>query len=123
MTDSVAQMEIGENGNHIAALAFGNTAEIFMYFNTITGPSLTRTSVINRLSNFTQLGGVTRIDIALLRAQTEIFTVANGMRNSDEIRKVGNENMILYTCSLTTVVRQLVYIMKLSGILYKHKFA
>lgn len=113
MTDSVAKMEIGENGNHISAISFGDTAEVFMDFNTITGARLTRTAIINSLSNFTKRGGLTRIDLALLKADTDVFTEANGMRVSGEIRKVGfrewNINVHAQFCShgiITISIRQ-----------------
>lgn len=88
MTETIGRMEIGENGNHIAAISFGNTASVFMRFNTITGADLTRRNLVNRFTNFPKNGGLTRIDLALLRADSDVFTVASGMRTASDIRKV-----------------------------------
>lgn len=88
MTETIGRMEIGPTGNHIAAISFGNTAEIFMRFDTVTGANLTRRNLINRFANFPKNGGLTRIDLALLLAETDVFTAANGMRTDSDIRKV-----------------------------------
>ena len=88
MTETIGRMEIGPTGNHIAAISFGNNAEIFIRFDTVTGANLTRRNLINRFANFPKNGGLTRIDLALLLAETDVFTAANGMRTDSDIRKV-----------------------------------
>ncbi|XP_028394545.1 uncharacterized protein LOC114518753 [Dendronephthya gigantea] len=88
MTDSLSKMDISPDGNHIAGISFGNTANLFMRFNTITGSNLNRRNLINEFNNFPKNGGVTRIDLALLRAEIDVFTAANGMRTDTDIRKI-----------------------------------
>ena len=88
MTETIGRMEIGPTGNHIAALSFGNTANIFLRFDTVTGADLTRRNLVNMFANFTKNGGLTRIDLALLMAESDIFKAENGMRTDPIIRKV-----------------------------------
>ena len=89
MTETIGRMEIGPTGNHIAAVSFGNTAEVFMRFDTVTGADLNRRNLANIFANFTKNGGLTRIDLALLMAERDIFAEENGMRTDPDIRKVG----------------------------------
>ena len=88
MTETIGRMEIGPTGNHIAAVSFGNTANIFLRFDTVTGADLTRRNLVNMFANFTKNGGLTRIDLALLMAERDIFKAENGMRTDPDIRKV-----------------------------------
>ena len=88
MIETIGRMEIGPTGNHIAAISFGNTAEVFMHFNTVTGANLNRSNLINQFANFPKNGGLTRIDLALLLAETDVFTASNGMRTDADVRKV-----------------------------------
>jgi uncharacterized protein YegL len=88
MIDTISRLEIGPTGNHIAAISFGNTANIFMRFDNITGENLNQRNLITQFANFPQNGGVTRIDLALLLAEADIFREANGMRTAADIRKV-----------------------------------
>ena len=88
LINTIGRMEIGPTGNHIAAISFGNVASIFMRFNTITGANLNRPNLRAQFANFPKNNGVTRIDRALLRAESDIFTEANGMRTAADIRKV-----------------------------------
>ena len=92
MTETIGRMEIGPTGNHIAAVSFGNTAEVFMRFDTVTGADLNRRNLVNIFANFTKNGGLTRIDLALLMAERDIFAEENGMRTDPDIRKVGKSN-------------------------------
>ena len=88
MVDTIGRMEISPTGNHIAAISFGNTANIFMRFDTVTGANLNRRNLMNRFANFPKNGGLTRIDLALLVAEADVFKAANGMRTAANIRKV-----------------------------------
>lgn len=88
MTDTLSKMDFSPDGNHIAAISFGNAANIFMRFNTITGSNLNRRNLINQFNNFPKDGGVTRIDLALLTAEMSVFTAGDGMRTDNDIRKV-----------------------------------
>jgi hypothetical protein len=88
MTDTISRMEISPTGNHIAAISFGVTANVFLRFDTITGANLNRPSLIAHFANFPRKGGITRIDLALLKAESDIFTAASGMRTAADVRKV-----------------------------------
>ena len=88
MTDTIGRMEISPTGNHIGAVSFGTTANVFLRFNEITGANLTRRNLVNHFATFPKIGGLTRIDLALYFAETDIFTEVNGMRTDADVRKV-----------------------------------
>lgn len=87
----VRSFDISDQGTRVAALMFSNDPEVLIRFNEFTGPNNNADSVSRKIRSFGRsgIGGQTFINKALDLANSDLFTVANGMRGP-EIKKVGD---------------------------------
>ena len=74
------QFDISPSGTHMAAVAYSTKPQVVFKFNTLQGSQLNTIEVKKLLDGIPHQRGLTYIDRALLFADGEIFTVANGMR-------------------------------------------
>lgn len=93
----VESFDISPIGTHIGLIVFSEDAEVVLYFNTLKGNNLTAENVTKVVNNLRYKEGWSRLDIAMLLAEEELFNEATGMRS--EIPKV--KQMFLYKMGIT----------------------
>lgn len=82
----VESFDISPSGTHIGLTVFSEDAEVVLYFNTLQGNNLTAENVTKVVNNLRYKEGWSRLDIAMLLVEEELFNEATGMRS--EIPKV-----------------------------------
>lgn len=94
------------DGARVGIIRFTSTPSISLYFNTIRDENLTPYAVNNFIDRITQIQGVRRIDLALLRAATVLFTGRGGSRPN--AKKVVKPLTAITSCLLYTVFPNLI---------------
>ena len=82
----VAYFDISASGTHVGIIVFSRDAEIWLYFNTLQENNITAENVKKVVKRLQPMEGSSRLDVAMLLAEEELFNEANGMRS--EIPKV-----------------------------------
>lgn len=87
MKNLVNDFDVRGGGTHVAAIVFGDKAQVVFDFNELRGKDLTRQNVVQKINDIPQLSGLTRIDLALLMADTDMFSFNGGIRrNSPQVK-------------------------------------
>ena len=80
LKDMVKAFNVGPDKTHIAVLAYSTGANVEFRFNRLTGAAVTEEGYYGLIDRIRFQRGYTFIDKALLLADREIFTTADGMR-------------------------------------------
>lgn len=89
----VDAFEIQENGTHVGVIHYSDGAFVDFDFNKFTGDDLNKENIVKEINKISVTEGQTRIDLALLKAKEELFTVAAGMRPDKPKVKYNQQNM------------------------------
>ena len=81
LKDMVKAFNVGPDKTHVAVLAYSTGANVEFRFNRLTGSAITEAAYYGLIDRIRFQRGYTFIDKALLLADREIFTQANGMRS------------------------------------------
>ena len=81
LKDMVKAFNVGPDKTHVAVLAYSTGAKVEFRFNRLTGSEITEEGYYGLIDRIRFQRGYTFIDKALLLADREIFTIANGMRS------------------------------------------
>ena len=80
LKDMVKAFNVGPDKTHIAVVAYSTGANVEFRFNRLTGSDITEEGYYGLIDRIRFQRGYTFIDKALLLADGEIFTTADGMR-------------------------------------------
>ena len=90
--------DVSPSGTHVAIIAYSTDSKLVLSFNTLSGSSLNAAEVSRRIGAVSWQRGVTRIDKALLMANSQVFTQAAGMRNVKKVSGFKRVGMTPCTC-------------------------
>lgn len=76
----VDAFEIKENGTRVGVIHYSDDAVLDFDFNKFQGAELTRENVVKEINKISVTEGQTRIDLALIKAKNELFSIEGGMR-------------------------------------------
>ena len=76
----VDAFEIKENGTHVGVIHYSDDAFLDFDFKKFQGAELTRENVVKEINKISVTEGQTRIDLALIKAKDELFSLKGGMR-------------------------------------------
>ena len=79
--DLVNEFDIREGGTHVAAIAFGDQARMIFDFNQLQGDDLTRENLGKKIDAIPQISGSNRLDLALTKANEDMFSFSGGKRD------------------------------------------
>lgn len=87
----VGAFNIEPNGVRIAVVSYSTKAKLMFTFNTFSGSELNQGKVAQLISEMAWQKGFTYIDKALALAETDVFTIAGGMRPKvAKVRQIAN---------------------------------
>ena len=72
--------KIGPDATHVAAISYSDDARVAFDFNTLKGKDLTKENLNKLVDKINATGGKTRIDLALRKAATDIYSEKGGQR-------------------------------------------
>ena len=90
VSNIVDAFEISENGTHVGVLYYSDDAVLHFDFNKFRGTELNKQNVIDEIKKIKVTTGQTRIDLALMKAHDELFSLKGGMRpNKPKVNHIG----------------------------------
>ena len=82
LKDLVNEFDIREGGTHVAAIVFADQPRLVFDFNELRDSALTRDNVATKIGRIPQISGANRIDLALAKANADVFSLNGGLRRN-----------------------------------------
>lgn len=80
----ISEFQVGDDGTHVAMVAYSSNAKVEFKFNTLTGSKRTAAEYAKLVNAMRWQRGYTFIDKGISKANQEVLTAVAGMRENVE---------------------------------------